>query len=94
MSTFFFPKLDASNYQSFRRLINDEMPETFNEWSQRQSLKKDQYLLNLHPDRLCVDIEINPDQFSKYCRSTNSSNTLDTLDRLAAEIGSRESQSG
>ena len=90
MPTFYFPKIISENYQSFRAILKDDLPDAFPEWERRQSSKKDKYVLEWEPKGVCIDIEINPNEFTGYCDRTRSNRTLEALERLAAEIGTRE----
>ena len=87
MPIFFFPKLTADNYQTFRRLLNNDMPETFAQWKQQQTSKKDGRCLEWHPYGICIDVEITPDEFSQYCAATGYNCTQHALDSLAFEKG-------
>ena len=54
--------------------------------------EKDKHALEWGAESACIDIEVNPEEFDGYCKVTNSNYTLQTLNRLAAEKGLRESQ--
>ena len=92
MAIFYFPELTAENYDFFRDLLHDDMPKTFAQWDQRQMNEKDKHALEWGAESACIDIEVNPEEFDGYCKVTNSNYTLQTLNRLAAEKGLRESQ--
>lgn len=79
----YFPKLSSGDYQRFRSLMNDEIPNTFPQWEQRLANEKDQYLLQRHPNGVCTDIEVNPDEFTRFCDTEGANYTFETLKRLA-----------
>ena len=85
MSTAYFPKLTAHNYQRFRALMNDEIPDTFPQWDQRLANEKDEYLLKWHPNGVCADIEIDPSEFARFCQTEGTNYTLEALKRFASK---------
>lgn len=89
MPTRYFAKLNTTNYKALRSLIN-ELPQSFSEWESSQAVKKDEHVLMWHPNGICVDVEIDSNEFTAYCDRTQSNRTLETLDRLVAEKGMRE----
>ena len=62
-----FPKLPADSYQTFRRLMNADMPETFAQWKQQQTSKKDEHCREWYPFGICVDVEVTPNEFIQFC---------------------------
>ena len=70
MPTFYFPKLTADNYEIFRRLTKFSMPETFVQWEQQQAGKKDDYCSEWSPYGICVDVEVTPNEFKRFCAAT------------------------
>ena len=90
MPIFYFPELTADNYQTFRRLMNNKLPETFAQWKQQQTRKKDEHCLEWSAYGICVDVEVTPNEFSQYCAATGYSCTQQALDSLAFEKGARK----
>jgi hypothetical protein len=90
MPSFYFPKLTADNYQTFRRLMNNNMPETFVQWKQLQTSKRDEHCLHWYPYGICIDVEVAPGEFSHYCAATGYGCTQQALDSLAFEKGAQK----
>jgi hypothetical protein len=90
MPTFYFPKLPADSYQTVRRLMNADMPETFAQWKQQQTSKKDEHCREWYPFGICVDVEVTPDEFIQFCAAIGYSRTQQALDRLAFEKGAQK----
>ena len=90
MPIFYFPKLTADNYQTFRRLMSTNVPETFAQWEQQQTGKKNEQCLEWHPYGICVDVEVTPNEFIQFCAATGYDHTPQALDRLAFEKGAQK----
>ncbi len=87
MPTFYFPKLTSDNYETFRGLTKFSMPQTFAQWEQQQTSKKDEHHLYWSRYGVCVDVEITPNEFKQFCATTGYSCTQQALERLAFEKG-------
>lgn len=70
MATRFAPLILRDDYDAFRRLLNDDLPNTYDEWSETQN----QEILQLVKAGItCRNIKINPDEFAAYCRAVGQS---------------------
>ena len=91
MATRYFPIIDAGDYGAFRRLPNNDFPETFERWTYLQTSQKDKHLLESSNPK-CVDIKVNSKEFAAFCLATNSNYTLHSLDNFAFEQRGREKE--
>jgi hypothetical protein len=91
MVTIYLPRIKPENYQAFRAILTNDIPEAFEKWERMIANKADEHRLKWQPDCNIVDVEINPEEFTVYCRRVWSKRKLETLFRLATEKGPGES---
>jgi hypothetical protein len=86
MPKFSIPIIREQDYESFRRILKDDIPATYEAWRNRQLRQKAQ-LGAQWLDSLAefIEIEIDPNEFTAYCDRTHSNYTVESLDRLAIE---------
>lgn len=80
----FVADIAIDDYESFRAILKDEIPGTYDGWLQNMKEKMDFY--NQQGKVLCVRIK--PREFMAYCLSENSPADLNSLSKLAKKIGS------
>ncbi len=66
MATFYNPLLDPQNYEAFRGLLGNEIPQTFKEWERRVDQRVADRQSKGHAT---VDVKLNPDEFASYLRA-------------------------
>jgi hypothetical protein len=91
MNTMFLPAIRHEQYQSFRRVLNREIPETYEEWKHLSSLKVADSEGKGHKVR---EVEISPEEFTRFLNRRGEKATLQMLDHLAFEKGSKEQGGG
>jgi hypothetical protein len=92
MSTLFAPKIAEGHYPLFVALSKSDFPETFKMWEGMQFRRNLEHEIKFTPPGEIREIEVNPREFSRYCRANGSDCTLQALYRLVAEKGGRESK--
>jgi len=80
---YLIPKIAAKDYDAFRRIINADFPYTYDEWLK---LMAERRLEHERRQFIAREIEVNPDEFTRYCRAKGSSYNLKTLEDFTAEI--------
>ena len=85
MSIIAMATITPKNYQAFRRLIKNDLPEFIETWRGSRSRKRADHLRKFSPHGDVREIEISLDEFTAYCDRTCANYTLEALDRLAAE---------
>jgi hypothetical protein len=89
MPGLFYPLIRPEDYQVFKAILGDDIPDSFDEWIDRIAKERAQQRLEWeHSD--AVDVEVNPKEFAKYRDATDSTPTYETLKSFAQEKGSRE----
>jgi hypothetical protein len=76
MATFYWPDISA-HYDSFRRILKGQIPDTLQEWEHLRAKQAAQ-----HYGHSFIDIEVNPDEFARHCHATNTPNNLNALENL------------
>lgn len=82
MATFFVAGISPEHYDSFRRLLGRELPDSFDAWAYRQSERIAKLSAKSHA---VYEVRANPDEFTRYCQATNSEINLKSLDTFASE---------
>jgi hypothetical protein len=82
MSTIYIPAIAKDDYDSFRRIIQDHLPDTYDNWVRLAS--------RLHADvvargRAAVSVELKADEFSHYLDTTKNSPNAAGLSKFARE---------
>jgi len=94
MSIFYFPKIAAADYESFRRILKDDIPDTFDMWTRSQDSQKAEHILKWGADSKCVHVEVDANEFAAYCRATGNDYTPYSLRNFLYEKGSRKTKEG
>lgn len=84
MATKFIPTIRKTDYDSFRRIINRDLPNTYDEWlNLAAKITAD----NGGRGHVSNSVEVNPDEFAKYLRAVGGDANLHFLERFAYEKG-------
>jgi hypothetical protein len=83
MTIYCLPLISPGDYETFRRLLNNDLPDTYNEWS------------NLHLKKLsdvrrqgevCQEIKVQPDEFARFAAASRYTPNYDLLRHYVANI--------
>jgi hypothetical protein len=88
MPTFYVPRVREQHYDAFHRVLKDDVPQTHAQWRDRQLRQEVQLSSGWESPVKLIEVEIDPDEFARYCDRTNSNYTIETLYRLATEKAS------
>lgn len=87
MATTFSPIIKEDDYDAFRRIINADMPDTFDDWTYQRAEADLQYT----PRGIAVrGIEVDPDGFVAYLRARWTKASRHELDNFAAHEVARQ----
>ncbi|HXO02423.1 MAG TPA: hypothetical protein VN900_10230 [Stellaceae bacterium] len=84
MSVYYVPSLQPIEFARFRALNNSGLPETFEDWSVAQALRRRALAADGHH---VIGVYVGPADFGRYCRSMNRAADIAALDALAMRIG-------
>lgn len=84
MATICFPTIKQNDFETFRRLINEDFPNTYDEWLDLARKKGDKFA---ESGNTIEDVEIEPNEFSRFLRTTGTSPDLQSLWQLAHDKG-------
>jgi hypothetical protein len=82
VATFFVAVIPREHYDSFKKLLNQEVPDSFDVWSFRHS---ERIAARTSKGQTIYEVKVNPDEFTRFCQTTNSAYDLQCLDRFATE---------
>lgn len=83
----FQPRIAPEDYDAFRRILNDHLPDTYDEWLQLTSQKAS----DLQGKGYIVEeVEIEPDEFVGYARAYRAPYNLHSLENILAEKTRRQ----
>jgi hypothetical protein len=85
LTAFFLAAISREHYESFKKILNQELSESFDVWSYRHSERVANRSAKGHA---VYEVIVNPEEFSRYCQATNSVHNLQSLDRFASEKAS------
>jgi hypothetical protein len=85
--TFCVPRIREKNYDAFRRILKDGVPQTLAEWRDRQLRQEADLSSGWESPVKLIEVEIDPDEFTRFCDRTKSNYTVDALNRFATEKG-------
>ncbi len=88
MATVYYPKIGPADYDTFRSEPNLNLPDTYDEWLNLSH--KELREIELVGDTF-KEIEINPDEFARFCQAKRKARTFDALRQFAAAKGSGQS---
>jgi len=80
MAHFFIAYIPPQHYETVRRILNGHMPNTYDEWGQFHVDKAANLLSKGHTYK---EVQIDPDEFSRYCDRNGEQRTLRGLDNFA-----------
>jgi hypothetical protein len=85
MSTVYFPKIRAGDdYSTLRSEPNLNLPDTYNEWLDFSYQQMREIIVA--GDTPC-EIEVNPDEFARFCQAGGHARTFDRLLEFVTEKG-------
>jgi hypothetical protein len=73
--------------------LKNDLPKTYEAWLYRQLGKKSDFISQWKGAEI-IEVEVNPDDFTRYCDATNSNRTIETLDRFATVYRDPRGQGG
>ncbi|HME86487.1 MAG TPA: hypothetical protein VKG91_18575 [Roseiarcus sp.] len=82
MAIHVFPVIRGEDYDSFRRIIDADFPNTFDEWLNQQSQLAAQKLGSGFTIR---HIEVHPDEFTDFLRKSGRRASRHALDNFALQ---------
>ena len=82
MSTIYIPKIAKADYESFRRIIENHLPDTYDNWVRLASKLRDDVVAR---GRAVVSVALNADEFSQYLDTTKNSANAAGLSKFARE---------
>jgi len=85
MAIIYYPRIRLADYDTLRSEPNLNLPDTYNEWLDFSYQEQRQIILAGNDP---VEIEIDPDEFARFCQALGSARTFDRLLQFAAEKGS------
>ena len=80
MATVYYPKLRPTDYDTFRRAQNSDLPGTYNEWFDLARKEMRQFIVS---GDTVIEVEIDPDELIAYCHGARNARTLDGLKKFA-----------
>jgi hypothetical protein len=83
MEKLFLPVIAAADYQAFRGFMKDEIPATFDAWLRRHH----ECVSYWRAERCVVDVELNPDEFRRFCLSEAMGYDANALCVFADRVG-------
>jgi len=83
----FVTLIRESDYKTFWRLMGNNIPDTYNEWSYLALKRKNDAVSR---QETVHEIEIYPDEFARYAATHGAEYTLQALFNFTFEKGSRE----
>ena len=66
MDCLYFPVIDEDDFDSFRRIMHDELPSTYKEWLQRHTDRVAHY----RKTHRIVDVKVKASDFTAYLHAS------------------------
>ena len=85
MATRYLPIIQSGDYETFRRMLGRDIPDTYDEWCNLMANRSLQVTRGGHTAR---GIEIHPDEFSVWLTAPGRERTFHSLEGLAFVKGS------
>ena len=82
MSTIYIPEIAKADYESFRRIIENHLPDTYENWVRLASKLRDDVVAR---GRAVVSVALNVDEFTQYLDTTKNSANATGLSKFARE---------
>lgn len=76
------PTITVNDFEAFRRLVNKDFPDTYDKWLNLARQKGDKFA---EVGNAIEDIEVKPDEFARFLRSTGASPDTQSLWTFAHE---------
>ncbi len=70
MATKFVPSITEEDYESFRSLLHGSIPDSYYDWL---NLAFEMKTESIGEGNYAAPVEVKPDEFARYCRTTESS---------------------
>jgi hypothetical protein len=86
MSLIYMPSLQPVEFPRFRALCNGGLPETFEDWTVAQTLRRRAMVVEGHH---VIGVHVGPGDFERHCRSVNCAADAAALEALATRVGTR-----
>ena len=77
-----FPLISAHNYEGFCQLIKDDFPQSYEQWL---GLVTKRRIEESQRGYRFVEVDVNPDEFARYCAETGQYCNSAALGRFATE---------
>lgn len=84
MAAMFIPTIAPADYQAFRRLIDRDLPDTYDEWL---DLANKGSLDNIGKGHVSEPVDVDPNEFVRFVRATGASANLHWLYNFAQQKG-------
>jgi hypothetical protein len=84
MATKFVPNIAEEDYQSFRSMLHGSIPDSYYDWL---NLAFEMKTESIGEGNFAAAVEVNPDEFARYCRSTENLSNLYSLKQFAHAKG-------
>ncbi len=82
MAIYYSPKIgDGQQYDALRPALHPHLPATYDEWIGLETIQCGDWLQHGHVIKY---IEVDPDEFIRYCATITGRRTLQTLRNFAA----------
>jgi hypothetical protein len=79
-----YPKIRPTDYALFRGVLDRDLPASYDEWF--DLARKEMRGITVNGDAP-IEIEVDPDEFARYCHAERYARTLAQLKQFAAEKG-------
>jgi hypothetical protein len=89
MATFYVVYIRPEDYQTFRRLLHNNIPDAYDKWLYFRDKETAEHQGGGHAVKA---VEIRPDEFTAYCDRIGAARDIHTLRGLASEKGRRETE--
>jgi hypothetical protein len=86
MSTKFIPMIPEDSYESFKRILDVHLPETYDQWLYLTAKRS---LENVAMGNTSEPVETHFDEFIRYCRTVADDPDLNALHNFAYQKGMR-----
>jgi len=85
LAAFFLAEISRERYDAFKKILGQNLPDSFDTWSYRQS---ERIASRSGKGHTVYEVKVDPDEFVRYCQLTKSAHDLKSLDRFASEKAS------
>ena len=83
MATFYYPIIAAKDYDAFKRILKNHLPDTYNAWLMLHTKEVSEHR---KVGQIVETVKINPDEFAEYLDTTKSAANLKSFENFTAEI--------